>query len=424
MLNTLCSVVAAALILPALVAIQSPVSAGTIQPVVKVVEVGESKTPPQDCRATIVGPGINQPDPFPGYNGFVGWESPVRLKDGTWLVGFSVGYWHGAWPTPYRDFSPGSIESYHSMGMPKIDAPTGGRAMLVCSKDNGKTWSKPQTIIDSPADDRVPHFLQLPDSTLLCCFNTSWSDNWHLNPMAHKVGVIRSHDGGYTWEQNIRRLPSDFGMEETDGPMVLAKDGSVYLVVSGAPKDGGKWQAGIFRSTDLGKTWQRVSVIKSGDDLLEPSITQLPSGRFVFIARPEGTVCFSDDRGHTWTPPAKFGMRMYSPSLYVLRDGTLVCLHGSYSGGGLRMIFSTDGGKTWIAPAKDHGFLIDNAYGYGKAMELPDGSMFFTYIKSGGHATIDAETNSVWCIKARIRPDHSGIDLLPAPNRVPGVEAK
>ena len=115
---------------------------------------------------------------------------------------------------------------------------------------------------------------------------------------------------------------------------------------------------------------------------------------------------------------------MYSPSLYVLRDGTLVCLHGSYGGGGLRMIFSTDGGKTWIAPAQDHGFLVDSAYGYGKTMELPDGSMFITYIKSGGHATRDAETNSVWCIKARIRPNHSGIDLLPAPNKVPGVEAR
>ena len=60
---------------------------------------------------------------------------------------------------------------------------------------------------------------------------------------------------------------------------------------------------------------------------------------------------------------------MYAPSLYVLRDGTLVCLHGSYAPGhgGLRVIFSTDGGRTWIAPAKDHGFLVDQAYGYGKA---------------------------------------------------------
>ena len=39
------------------------------------------------------------------------------------------------------------------------------------------------------------------------------------------------------------------------------------------------------------------------------------------------------------------------------------------------MIFSTDGGQTWIAPAADHGFLVDNCYGYGKAFELPDGDL-------------------------------------------------
>jgi hypothetical protein len=30
---------------------------------------------------------MNQPEPFPGYGGFVGWESPVLLRHGTWLVG-------------------------------------------------------------------------------------------------------------------------------------------------------------------------------------------------------------------------------------------------------------------------------------------------------------------------------------------------
>ncbi len=53
------------------------------------------------------------------------------------------------------------------------------------------------------------------------------------------------------------------------------------------------------------------------------------------------------------TSPVTFGMRLFAPSLYVLRDGTLVCLHGSYAPGfpGLRVIFSTDGGQTWIIPA-------------------------------------------------------------------------
>ena len=51
------------------------------RPVVRVVEGGESKARPEDCLATLVGPGMNQPDPFPGYGGFVGWVSPVRLNE-------------------------------------------------------------------------------------------------------------------------------------------------------------------------------------------------------------------------------------------------------------------------------------------------------------------------------------------------------
>ncbi len=97
----------------------------------------------------------------------------------------------------------------------------------------------------------------------------------------------------------------------------------------------------------------------------------------------------------------------------------LVCLHGCYAPGygGLRLIFSADGGHTWIAPAKDHGFLVDHCYGYGKAMELADGSLFVVNQGTGGHSAQDAKSMSLRCLRVRIRPDHSGVDLLPAPNR-------
>ena len=69
----------------------------------------------------------------------------------------------------------------------------------------------------------------------------------------------------------------------------------------------------------------------------------------------------------------------------------------------------------WIY--KDHGFLVDQSYGYGKAMELPDRSLFITYLATGWHRTADAQSNAIRCIRLRLRPDYSGIDLLPAPNR-------
>jgi hypothetical protein len=130
-------------------------------PVVKVVQNGESSVKPEDCRSVIVGPDVNQPQPFPGYRGFVGWESPIRLTSGAWLVGFNAGYWHASAPTPLN-YSPKTLEDYVRMGLPAdIVAPTGGRAMIVRSTDQGKTWSQPSTLIDTPDDDPTIAILRL-----------------------------------------------------------------------------------------------------------------------------------------------------------------------------------------------------------------------------------------------------------------------
>jgi hypothetical protein len=264
----------------------------------------------------------------------------------------------------------------------------------------------------------------MPDGTLLCSLFTypgaELGDVIKHPEQACRTGVIRSFDRGKTWEKQLIRPPSPFLEDESDGPMVVLKDGSVLLTIDGAPKEGGSFQAAVFMSRDRGATWQLGSVIRADHDLYETNATQLPDGQLVMMARPEGDICWSRDQGCTWTAPVSFGMRILAPSLCVLRDGTLVCLHGSYASGygGLRLIFSTDGGHTWIAPAKDHGFLVDNCYGYGKATELPDGSLFVTDQGTGGHSTQDAKNMSLRCLRVRIRPDHSGVDLLPAPNRL------
>jgi len=385
---------------------------------VRVVEGGESTAKPEDCRGVIVGPGVNQPDPFPGYAGFVGWESPIRLRDGTWLVGFNAGYWHASPPTPLR-VPADVLKSWREMGMPAdVDAPTGGRAMLTRSMDGGRTWSKPETLIDTPADDRHPSFLELPDGAILCSlFTYVGQGDMKADPsLAHHTRIVRSTDRGHTW-QLTPPLPSPFVADESDGPMVLLDDGSVLLTLDGQPPDGAPNQSALLRSQDAGQTWELLSVVATDHDLYETNAVQLPDGRLVLMARPEGDIAWSEDGGRTWTQPVTFGMRLFAPSLHVLRDGTLLCLHGSYGAGGLRAIFSTDGGHTWVAPAADHGFLIDRSYGYGKAMELPDGSLFISYISTGGHRAGDARANAVWCIRMRVRPDHSGIDVLPAPSR-------
>jgi len=288
--------------------------------------------------------------------------------------------------------------------------------MITSSTDGGKTWSKPETLFDSPADDRHPAFVQLGDGTVLCSFFTYLGEEPEggKEPAPH-VYFIRSFDNGRTWERTPHPLRAP-DYHETDGPLVRMRDGSVLVAVNGRPY-GPPDQAGVFRSTDRGESWVRLGTVRADHDLQEVTVAELPDGRLVLMARPEGDISWSRDGGHTWTAPVTFGMRMFAPSLYVLRDGTLLCLHGSYGKGGLRVIFSTDGGRTWNAPAKSHGFLVDSSYGYGKAMELPDGSLFIAYIATGGHRAEDAKNNAIRCIRLRVRADRSGIDVLLAPNR-------
>ncbi|NQT12016.1 MAG: hypothetical protein HQ582_04675, partial [Planctomycetes bacterium] len=42
-----------------------------IAPAVKVVQGGDPAQDYRQCRSMLVGPDVNQPDPYPGYRGFV-----------------------------------------------------------------------------------------------------------------------------------------------------------------------------------------------------------------------------------------------------------------------------------------------------------------------------------------------------------------
>ncbi|MCX7424205.1 MAG: sialidase family protein, partial [Planctomycetia bacterium] len=188
-----------------------------------------------------------------------------------------------------------------------------------------------------------------------------------------RMGVVRSLDGGKTWEQEPHRMPG-FLMDATDGPVVELADHSILLAGEGKEKSG-RFAIGVFRSTDRGATWQRLATIRADHDQYEPSLVQLKTGEMVMISRPEGDIAWSSDQGKTWTEPVTFGIRLFAPTLLVLPDGTLLCHYGSYNQGGLRAMFSTDGGRTWVVPADRAGFAVDGTYGYSRSCLMPDGSL-------------------------------------------------
>lgn len=392
-----------------------------MKPRVSVVANGRSVGSATRCRRVIVGPGVNQPEFFPGYGGFVGWESVTRLRSGTWLVAFSAGYWHVSVPTPSPQIPEEKWKQYRRLGIPEIYAPTGGRLMICRSTDEGMAWSRPETLIDTPFDDRHPNFCELDDGTILCSFYVYPCET---RPLYRGV-VIRSCDGGETWDDPRFLLEGAI-----HAPPVQLKDGSVMVTAYPAKKEadvpggllkGPPRKAIFLRSIDSGDTWSVVSEAQTDHDLVETAIAQLDDGRIVCVARAEGDVFWSDDNANTWTPPCPMGVGLFAPGLIPLRDGTLVCISGSNarkspdSLWGLQCMFSVDRGETWRVPAPDRGFSIDtDAYGYGKGVELPDGSIYVVYIKTSGTSREDAATNAVLGVRFRILPDKDGVEILPA----------
>src|SRR5438105_12176617 len=85
-----------------------------------------------------------------GAGGYQAFPDVCRLKSGDLFCVFYAGYGHVSHPT--------------------AELPRGGRICAVRSADDGRTWSAPHSIVDTPEDDRDPSICCLPDGTLLCTF--------------------------------------------------------------------------------------------------------------------------------------------------------------------------------------------------------------------------------------------------------------
>ena len=372
----------------------------------------------------IVGPWVNQPEEYEGYNGFVGWSGITRLRSGRWVLTFSSGYWHASVPwTDKIKQDPDKrlqFEEWHKIGLPDIRAPRGGRAHIMYSDDEGLHWTKPETLIDTPHDDRHPTILEAADGTWLCTFFT------YALPRKVQSWYMHSADAGKTWSEPKKF--SDEAQSFGNGPAILLKDGTVLCCVGGKGRVDGSGDLLVFQSKDNGRTFNLISLINSaeGPQSSESSLTELHDGRIAVISRRKGPVCWSEDQGKTWSQPKHFGVDIFDPHFVMMPSGVLACFHGSYNTGGLRVFLSPDCGVTWHGPAIQQGYLdkpggigyaVDTSvYGYSHPMLLPDGTVYIVYLHTGGHAPHDARTQALWGLRIVVSPDADGIKILPGPD--------
>ena len=150
-----------------------------------------------------------------------------------------------------------------------------------------------------------------------------------------------------------------------------------------------------------------LSIVEAGHGLKEPHAVELPDGRLVMISRPEGDICWSRDRGLTWTPLVAFGIRMSPDALRAARRRAALSLYGSSApetagcasssaptaaGRGLRRQRTT--AFSWMAT------LTVMA----RARYCPTGALYVIYQQTGSHRIEDAKANSLLS-HVRVRAD-------------------
>ena len=333
-------------------------------------------------------------------------------------ISHQPGYYHG-WATLARRRSAELVVAY-SGGREAHVCPF-GRVELIRSRDDGRTWSWPDVLLDSPIDDRDSGVFETPSGSLLVTTFTSlayetvlrdasgWTaeklERWkaanlRTTPEQRSAlldtWMLRSIDEGMTWSAPYR-VP----VNSPHGPTGLAGGRLLYA---------GKqlWQqgqkVGVCESSDDGKTWRWLSDIpaRPGDTVVqyhELHAVQASDGHVIVHIRnhnPQnlGEILQTEsaDGGRTWTTPHGIGVWGLPSHLLRLRDGRLVMSYGYRRAPfGNQARISSDHGGTWSEPIviSDDGAGID--LGYPSTVDLGEGrflTVWYESLKESPHAVL------------------------------------
>ena len=313
-----------------------------------------------------------------------------------------------------------------------------GKVQMVRSTDQGEKWAAPQTLCNTPLDDRDAGILELPGGDLLVTWFTSVAYTgsirdrsqlapgspqfyWWLHDEKISLSVkrewlgyytARSADGGTTWERPVKTYGS-----APHGPILL-RDGRLLMV---GRRYGGdltstiwgdvKHELPVEESRDGGRSWQVIASIQPGpSDAMEgheePHVVETDDGRLVAQFRFEpkdGCMRQSEsgDGGKTWTPAAPTPLKGHPPHLIKLRSGKIVSVYGRrWDPFGEYACLSDDQGRTWDVSneIKLTGHFCGDL-GYPASAELPDGSILTVYYQAEKQGESTCLMGTKWRVK-------------------------
>lgn len=192
--------------------------------------------------------------------------------------------------------------------------------------------------------------------------------------------LTTSDDAGATWS-TPRRLP-----EHIDGPV---KNKPVQLpngdLLCGSSTEHDGWRVHFERTSDLGKTWQRIGPVNDGKEFgaIQPSILFLGNEKLLAVGRTKQGKVFqvaSDDLGRTWGPLTATSLPNPNAGTdaVTLKDGRhlIVYNHTPKGRSPLNLAVSRDG-KDWQSAV-----VLESEpgeYSYPAIIQTADGLVHITY---------------------------------------------
>jgi hypothetical protein len=323
------------------------------------------------------------------------------------------------------------------------DGLPGGQIKMMCSSDEGRTWSPPrivaQALRPSAAALNAVGLTTLRDGTMLLPYNQvelhgSYDDRHVI------LFLLRSTDGGRTWDEPIQ-VTTDL-VDPCMYGTILEVDGALLWPIWGRMGPAERLRSGLLKSHDGGTTWgdyrtiaydpqakmhgdycfPRVSGFDADgnfdpgatvhpefrphvrvDGFNETYLTLLSEGTVLALLRQQGVgsnnrldlyQARSTDEGDTWSEPRLVGMCGMSPCLHWSPGGRLMlayrrCAPEGEAGArpGVALSWSEDGGQSWqgevvlVDPSK-YRYTAEYQAGYPAMVTLEEGNIlvvFYSY---------------------------------------------